>query len=107
MESPNRVTNCLEHPLDLVLPALVDRELDPVRGHETRPGRRCPAVFELDSLGEATKRLGCGPALHLRDVHLVHLEARMHEPVGELAVVGEEQGSSRVCVESAHWDEAP
>src|SRR5207237_9611757 len=47
-----------EHPLHLVLAALVHRQLDAARREPVRAGRCGTAVVELDALFEARKRVG-------------------------------------------------
>ena len=67
-----------------------------------RPSRRRGhAVVELDALAQAPERARRRHALDLGEVLLLHAEARMGEPVGELAVVGEEQQALGVAVEPA------
>jgi hypothetical protein len=42
-----------KHALDLVLPAFVQRQLDPRRGEAACARRRRAAVFEVDAFGKA------------------------------------------------------
>ena len=76
-----------QHPLDLVLAALVDRELNAGGGKSSCVGRRRRAVVELDAMLELLERLVARLALDLRLVDLLDLVARVREPVRELAVV--------------------
>ena len=55
---------------------------------------------------ELRQRLVGRIALDLGDVDLVDLVARVREPVGELAVVGEQEHTGRVGVEPADRDDA-
>src|ERR671936_2611311 len=59
VEPTDRVADRCEHPLDLVLAALLDRELDFVRAEARCLGRRGRAVVELDALLEASERFVC------------------------------------------------
>ena len=81
-------------------------ELDPPAGEPASPGGRRAAVLELDALRRAGERLRGRVALDLGDVDLLDLVARVGEPVGELAVVREEQRAGRVGVEPADRDDA-
>ena len=95
-----------QHPLDLVLPALVDRKLDR-RGFQGPDPRGCgAAVLELDALGEPPERFVVRATLHLRLVDLLDLVPWMSEPVCERAVVREEQRARRVRVEPADGNDA-
>ena len=96
----------LEHPLHLVLAAFVDRELDAGRPEPADAGRRGAAVVELDPGRERGERLVRGLALDLGLVDLVHLVARVREPVRELAVVREQERPGRVRVEPADREDA-
>ena len=51
MKAADGMVDSLEHPLDLVLAALVERELERRRAEAAHPGRRRPAVLELDAEG--------------------------------------------------------
>ena len=64
------------------------------------------AVVELDALGEPPQHLVARLALDLRDVRLLDPVARMGEPVGERAVVREEQHAGRVAVEASDGHDA-
>jgi len=93
-----------EHPLHLVLAALVDRELDPRRAEPPHAGRRAAPVLQLDPLRQPPQRLRGRAAVDVRDVDLVHLVARMGEPVCERPVVRQQERPGRVGVEPAHGD---
>ena len=97
----------LAHPLDLVLAALVEDELEPRRAETPDAGGRGRAVLELDALGQAAEDLVRRPALDVGLVDLVHLVARVREPVRERAVVREEERARRVRVQAADRDDAP
>ena len=69
--------------------------------------RRGAAVVELDApLERARASSARRVALDLGDVDLVDLVARVGEPVGELAVVRQQQRAGRVGVEAADRDDA-
>src|SRR5437879_3738838 len=92
------------HALDLPVPALVQRQLEPRRCQTPDGGQSGQAVLELDALREGLQgRLAWSPV----DVDLVHLldaVARMRETVGERAVVRQQQRARRVGVEPADRD---
>src|SRR5438045_3839614 len=50
VQAPHRVPDGLEHALDLVLPALVECQLDKARAEAARLRGRRAAVVELDAL---------------------------------------------------------
>ena len=84
MQAEDRVPDGLEHPLHLVLAALVHRELDERRAEQAGTRGRGRAVVELDTAGQPAQRLLRRLALDLGLVDLVDLVARVCEPVGEL-----------------------
>src|SRR5436190_4842847 len=92
----------LAHPPHLALAALVDRELEHAGADLADLRGRGPAVLELHALAQA---LECTvldePAVHLGDVGARDLVARVHQPVGQLAVVGEQDQPGRIGVEPA------
>src|SRR6478752_7334250 len=92
----------LAHPLDLPLAPLVDRQLEHARAHLAHLRRRGRPVVECHALAQALERAVLDePALHLGDIRARDLVARVHQPVGELAVVGEQDQPRRVRVEPA------
>src|SRR6266542_3707826 len=102
----DRVADRFAHALHLVLASLVDRELDSRGAEEARAGGRRPAVLQLEALSQAAQRLRPRLPLHVGDVDLLDLVARMREPVRERAVVGEQERAGRVGVEAADRDDA-
>ena len=107
MERRDRVADRGQHPLHLVLSALVEGQLEPRWLEAPDPRGRGHAVVELHPLGEPGQRLVVGLALDLRLVDLVHLVARVHEPVRERPVVREQEDAGRVRVEPPHRHDAP
>jgi hypothetical protein len=93
-----------EHPLDLVLPPLVEDELDPASAETARSRRRSAAVVEINTAAQPLERVLVRVALDLGDVRLLDAVPRVGEPVRELAVVREQESSGRVHVEPAHRD---
>ena len=63
------------------------------------------AVVERDALPRARRSVSFAAALDLGHVDLVHLVAGMREPVGELAVVCQQQRAGRVRVQAADGDD--
>ena len=96
VQAPDGVADRLEHALDLVLAALVERELDGVGAQQPGLGGRGAAVLELDPSPKARERAVGRAALDLGLVDLLDLVARVREPVRELAVV-REQERARWC----------
>jgi uncharacterized protein with GYD domain len=105
MEPDHRVADRGQHPLDLVLAALVDRELDPARPEPADARGRSRTVVQLDARAKPLERVVGGLALDLGLVDLLDLVARMREPVRELAVVGEQERSGRVGVQPPDGDD--
>ena len=109
MQVPYGVADRLAHALDLMLPSLVQRELEAAESRSPRDdpstGRRRQPVVELDPVAEP------GEIVRRRrpfDVGLVDLRdavARVREPVREIAVVREEEGAGRVDVEPPDRDD--
>ena len=99
----DRMADRLAHPPHLPVAALVDGEAHHVRASsETDLRRRGHAVVELDALAEPAQRAPRRDvASHLGEVLLLDAEARMGQPVGEVAVVGEQQQALGVDVEPA------
>jgi uncharacterized protein with GYD domain len=95
-----------QHPLDLVLAAFVQRELDPPPGKPPRLRRGREPVIELYAVAEALERLIGRLALDLGHVDLFHLVAWVGQHVRELAVVGEQERTGRVRIEPADRDDA-
>ena len=99
----DRESHRLEELPDLPLPALVDLHLQgrvPVAAAEDLdPGRGRSAPLEEDAVPDLVEVLLAGLALDPDLVDLGHAVARVGQPEGQLAVVGEEQGPFRVEVE--------
>src|SRR5665213_1537399 len=95
------VADRLAHAPYLAVATLVDRQLDHVRLHAAGTCGRCGTVLEPHAAAQGAQ--GAVPhraAAELRAVGLRHLEARVGQPVGELAVVREEDQPARVGVEA-------
>ncbi len=102
MQAHDRAADGRAHQLHLVLAPLVNGELDQPRPQAKRLRRRRAAILELDSLGQRSQGLLARLALQFRLVDLLHLVARMRQPVGQIAVVGEKKRPGRVGVEPSH-----
>jgi hypothetical protein len=101
------VADLLAHPPDLALSALVDRQLERVRGQTPDPRGRRWTVVELNAGPQRAQRpLPYGWPRDHRAVGLVDLEARVREPVGELAIVGQEDQTGGVGVQPANREQA-
>ncbi len=98
----HRMPDGLAHPAHLPLAALADRDLEHVGAQAADPRRGGPPVVELDALAQrAQRRVAHRPAPHLGPVRARHLVARVHEVVGEVAVVRQQDEPGRVGVEAA------
>ena len=94
-----------EHAPHLVLASLVDGELQQRRLaallFDTRLGGRRAAVFELDAAAQLGRARAWRLATHPRAVGLADAVARVHEAVGQHAVVREDDQAGRLDVEPA------
>ncbi len=102
LELQHAVADVVAHTLDLALAALVDRDLECVGLDPRHPRRRRHPVLEPDAAAQRLQR----PLVHRRaaddgTVGLVDLEARVRQPVGEVAIVGQQDQAGRVGVQSA------
>ena len=103
-EAQHRVAHGLAHPPHLPVAAFADRDLEPSRPSLRTSRRRGRAVVE-----RARRARSCAQraraersARDARAVGLGHLEARVGEPVRELAVVREQDQTRAVGVEASH-----
>ena len=90
----------LAHPPHLALAALVDRQLELVRAEQAHVGRRGAAVVELDALAQRAQGALARAPLDARPIGPRHLEARVRQRVGEVAVVGEQDQAGAVGVQA-------
>ena len=102
----HRVPDRLAHPPHLAVAALVEHELHPRAAELTGAGRSRDAVLELDAVRERRHGGGRQVSLDVGDVGLLDAVARMRQPVGEVAVVREQQHAARVDVEPSHRHDA-
>ena len=109
-EFPNRMAHGRAHPLHLAFPSLAKRELYErgiLCGSANNDfGGRCGTIVEGDALREAGRLGGGHRSDHPRKVNPVDLMLRVHEPVGKLAVVGEDEGALDVHVQPSHREYA-
>ena len=100
LEPHDVVADRLAHPPHLPLAALVQHDLEPVRGEPAHARRRGPAVLELHAVAQPPqRRLAHRRAAHLGAVDARHLERRVRQAVRELAVVRQQQQAGGVGVE--------
>jgi hypothetical protein len=102
MQAADRVTDGVEHPLDLAIAPFVNRQLDPVIADAAHLRGRGHAVVELHSLAQRTQHVLARTPADLGLVDLLDLVARVGEPVRERAVVREQERAGRVGVEPSH-----
>ena len=101
LERPDGVPDGLAHAPDLALAALVDAQLEDVRAQPAHVGRGGAPVVELDALAQRPQRaVADRPAATRATYVLRDLEARVREPVGQVAVVGEQDQAGRVGVQA-------
>lgn len=74
--------------------------------HRTHHRRRRLLAVNHDSTSQPVERLGRGEAVEQRFVFLVDLKARVHDAMGDLAVVGQQQKSLGLPVKATHWHDA-
>src|SRR4051812_12414599 len=101
VQARDGIPDCLEHPANLSVPTLVERQLDARLCQAPDSGRSRHAVFELDSFGQGLEYVFVRTAVDVGDVHLLHPVTRMREPVRERAVVREQQRSGGIDVQPA------
>src|ERR671925_299869 len=107
LKRPHRMPHRLAHPPYLALAALVQDELQAVGSHHPHRRRRRHAVGERHPRAQRPQRLlPDRPAAHPGHVRPRHLVARVHEPVRQLAVVGEQDEAGGVGVQPADWIQA-
>jgi len=94
------------HPFHLMLAAFVQDELESGGPEAGDLRRRRGSVVELDTVSKPLQRLVRRLALDLGLVGLLHLVPRVGEPVGELAVVREQERACCVGVEPSDRDDA-
>jgi len=94
-EPAHRESHRLQHAPDLPLPSLRHDDLQggpvPPPEHPAHAGRPGHPVIQLDPPGQEAKGLPGDGSLDLGDVGLLHAIPRVLEPVGQVAVVGQEQ----------------
>ena len=107
MERLHAQSHCFAHAPHLPVASFVDRDLDRAvllssreRAHATRSAPH--AGLELDAARQPLDHARRRHAIHAHAVHLLDSVPRMHEVMGELTVVGEQQQPARVGVEPAH-----
>src|SRR5438270_7745454 len=100
LQLEHRVAQRLAHPPYLAVAALVDRHLDQVPAHAPHlRGRRRGAVERHAATESLERALAELPAAQHGAIRLGHLERGVGQPVGELAVVGEQDQAAGVGVE--------
>jgi hypothetical protein len=97
----------LDHPVDLAVLALVDRDAQPrmlaLAGQRLDLGRhRDRAVIERDSFAQGLEVFAPELAVYLDVVRLRHVARRREQPRRQLAIVGQQQHALGVEVEAAH-----
>ena len=110
MEVPHGVAYRLAHALHLVLAPFVQGQLDSgdacsAPDDPSLRGRRS-AVLENDPSPQCLESVGRRRAVDVDVVHLGDAEARVRQPVRELAVVREKQRAGGIHIEPAHRDDA-
>jgi len=106
LELVDAIAERLDHPVDLAVLALVDRDPEPgvlalARQDLDLRGQRRRAVVEGDPVAERPDLVRRQLAVDLDVIRLRHVARRCEQPSGELAVVREEQDAFRVEVEPA------
>ena len=73
----------------------------PWRPDDPRPLGADLAVGQPDAFGQLGQHLGVGQAGHERAIELLHAVAGMRQPVGQVAVVGQDHQPGAILVEPA------
>jgi hypothetical protein len=107
LELVDLVAKRLDHPVDLTMLALVDRDAEPrvlaLAGQDLDLGRhRDRAVVEGDAIAQRLDGVVPEPAVDLDVIRLRHVVGRGEQARRELAVVGEQQHALGVEVEPAN-----
>ena len=99
-----------EHAADLPVAAFADGDLDqrpvPVALQEVDLGGAGAALGQVNAMGQPPHGLAAYLADDGGQVRLGHLEPRVRQALGKVAVVGHQQGAARVGIEPAHREEA-
>ncbi len=61
-------------------------------------------ILQLNPAGQTREDLRRHLATHTHCILALDLRGRMHQPIGQLAVVGEEQQTARIDIQSSHGD---
>ena len=109
LQREHGVPDGLAHAAHLAVAALVDRELERSvrRSRRTRAGAVSPSSSVTPARSARDRALAHRARRRARAVGLGHFEARMGQPVGELAVVGQQDQPARVGVEAPDRVQAP
>jgi len=107
-ERHHRVAHRLAHPPHLAVAPFAQRQLDDrvaaARGveplHDADFRRGGAVAVERDAARQPVDRLRPGHTADAAAIHLRHLVARMRQPCGELAVVGQQEQAFGVVVEA-------
>ncbi len=99
-----------QHAANLAVLALVEDDLQPgaltLRLQAAHPSGADVAIAEPDALEQLLDVFACRPAGYLNLIRFLDAEARMHETVGQVAIVGQQQQTLTVFVEPAHGVDA-
>ena len=106
MQARDRQPDRGAHPFHLVLAALVEHELQPIRPEPLCTCRRGPAVVEVDAVAQLPELLVARLALDLDLVDLLDAVPRVREAVRERPVVRQHERARRVGVEPTDRDDA-
>jgi len=91
----NRIAHRVEHPSNDAVPARVQRHLDQASVVQSLNHARAVAhdgaIIKVDPRAERAHRLFTDGTVNPGPVGLRHLVARMHQSVGQLTIVGQQQ----------------
>src|SRR5688572_13326604 len=96
------MSDCLTHTTDLAVPTLMDGDAEQIGGYRAHLGGSREAIFQLYALAETAQRPVARRTFHLCQVFLLHPEAGVGEPMGELPVVGQQQQAFGFVVEATN-----
>jgi len=99
-----------KHAADLTLVSLVNPQIDDgsigLRADHAQLRGRAAKLVEHNSTLQLDDLLGTQPSMHDRAVRFLDAESRMHQRVGEVPIVGQEQQTRRIIVEASNRHDA-
>jgi len=103
-EAHDGKTGGLAEPADLTISPLLQGDMEPgfaaLGPHQTHRGGACGAAVNHDTALPTLERGLVHHAGDLRDIDLIDFALRMRQPRGELAIIGEQEGTTGSKIET-------